>query len=92
MIPEGFKQAVLKAHDYCLVDSKADINHLRACRVNHIPDEPTSKCYLACMTEQIELNIMEGIAIVQDVVHFLNEDIMTMAMEMKSKCDHLGES
>lgn len=74
-----------------MVESGADIKHLQECRVNHIPDESTSKCYLACMTEQIELNVMESIAVVQDIVHFIGEDILSMAIEMKARCDHLGE-
>lgn len=88
-IPIGLQKALLETHDLCMAETGADIANLQKCTDNHIPDESTSKCYLECMQRLIEVNIKEKLATVQDVSHYLNEDIMAMAVEMKGNCDHL---
>lgn len=89
--PEELRIALVSAHDFCMEQAGADIEHLRHCKGLHIPDEPTSKCYLSCMLEHAHFNETTKTAVILKDIHDLTDRLHEMTEIAHGNCDHLGK-
>lgn len=91
-IPEELGIAIKKAHDVCLVETNADLEVLRKCKENHIPDDKNSKCYLDCMVKHVRIILEDAAIHVQDIPHELTDQWHEMVTHIRGVCGKEGKS
>lgn len=91
MIPEQLGIAFKEAHDLCVRETGADEDNLRNCKQYHIPDEPTSMCYLDCMIKHVVVVLEDAKIHVQEIPHELTDEWHEMMTTARGVCGKEGK-
>lgn len=84
--------ALKMTHDLCLKETGASQDNLQKCSEKHIPDEPSSKCYLDCMVKHIKAALEMKTIKIQGVDHTLTDEIMEMISTAREACGIVGKT
>uniref|UniRef100_A0A336MGP6 CSON012126 protein n=1 Tax=Culicoides sonorensis TaxID=179676 RepID=A0A336MGP6_CULSO len=86
-IPEPIRESMSALHKMCIEKTGASLEHIHKCSDNQIGDDADAKCYIACLNENVNLDLNRKIAEIQTVDHEMSDDIHRVVDHVKKECD-----